>query len=291
MPPKAEGAFRTIREVADWLGVPTHVLRFWESKFTQIAPVKGAGGRRYYRPDDMRLLGGIKVMLHDKGLTIRGVTRVIDEEGLDPVLALSPPLEVEAASRTRRVIRSGDEVPSPAKPAPGQSISVTPQGGREEVPVTERDEPSPEAVPPEPLPDGTPESPTPRPEPLPDGSPETPAPARQPADPGTGPNVAPGPFSDPQHAPADRPDLLPEQPEDVAADTIDHDGAPEVTTVEDAAPAGIAPGRRLPAIAARDLLNRSVPRPGSRPALRRLRRRASALADGIREDLEFGAAR
>ena len=62
--------------------MPTHVLRFWESKFDQIAPVKGAGGRRYYRPEDMRLLGGIKVMLHDQGLTVRGVGQKIDDDGV-----------------------------------------------------------------------------------------------------------------------------------------------------------------------------------------------------------------
>jgi DNA-binding transcriptional MerR regulator len=110
-PEKSEGAFRTIREVADWLGVPTHVLRFWESKFAQIAPVKGAGGRRYYRPDDMRLLGGIKVLLHDRGLTIRAVTQMIDDQGVEPVMALSPRLEDAVDGlppRTRRVIRQGE---------------------------------------------------------------------------------------------------------------------------------------------------------------------------------------
>ncbi|MGB3556408.1 MAG: MerR family transcriptional regulator, partial [Jannaschia sp.] len=110
-PEKSDGAFRTIREVADWLGVPTHVLRFWESKFNDIAPVKGAGGRRYYRPDDMRLLGGIKVLLHDQGLTIRGVSQKIDDDGTEPVMALSPELDMleGTPSRTRRVIRSGAE--------------------------------------------------------------------------------------------------------------------------------------------------------------------------------------
>jgi len=71
MAKKARDAFRTISEVANWLDVPAHVLRFWESKFTQIKPVKRAGGRRYYRPADMRLIGGIKMLLHDDGLTIR----------------------------------------------------------------------------------------------------------------------------------------------------------------------------------------------------------------------------
>lgn len=112
-PEKSEGAFRTIREVADWLAVPTHVLRFWESKFDMIAPVKGAGGRRYYRPEDMRLLGGIKVLLHDQGLTIRGVIQKIGADGVGPVMALSPDLDASdpPLQRTRRVIRSDDEAP------------------------------------------------------------------------------------------------------------------------------------------------------------------------------------
>ncbi|GAA5078769.1 MerR family transcriptional regulator [Roseibacterium beibuensis] len=87
---KSPDAFRTIREVADWLGVAPHVLRFWESKFSQIRPVKRAGGRRYYRPADMELVGGIKVLLHDRGMTIRGAQRMIREEGVAAVMALSP---------------------------------------------------------------------------------------------------------------------------------------------------------------------------------------------------------
>ncbi|MEM9795331.1 MAG: MerR family transcriptional regulator [Pseudomonadota bacterium] len=108
---KSEGAFRTIREVADWLGVPTHVLRFWESKFDEISPVKGSGGRRYYRPEDMRLLGGIKVLLHDEGQTIRGVVQRIREDGIEPIMERSPDLDhSEVSTRTRRVIRAGEDV-------------------------------------------------------------------------------------------------------------------------------------------------------------------------------------
>ncbi|WP_439137989.1 MerR family transcriptional regulator [Roseicyclus sp.] len=96
---KSSQAFRTIREVAEWLGVAAHVLRFWESKFSQIKPVKRAGGRRYYRPSDMELVGGIKVLLHDRGLTIRGVQRMIRENGIGAVAALSPPLTLSEADR------------------------------------------------------------------------------------------------------------------------------------------------------------------------------------------------
>jgi DNA-binding transcriptional MerR regulator len=92
---KSSQAFRTIREVAEWLDVAAHVLRFWESKFPQIKPVKRAGGRRYYRPADMELVGGIKVLLHDRGMTIRGVQKMIREEGVATIMALSPPVDLQ----------------------------------------------------------------------------------------------------------------------------------------------------------------------------------------------------
>jgi len=90
---KSADAFRTISEVADWLETPAHVLRFWESKFSQVKPVKRAGGRRYYRPADMRLLGGIKKLLHEDGLTIKGVQKILREQGVKHVTALSQPLD------------------------------------------------------------------------------------------------------------------------------------------------------------------------------------------------------
>ncbi len=95
---KSPEAFRTISEVADWLDVPTHVLRFWESRFSQVKPVKRAGGRRYYRPTDMRLIGGIKRLLHDDGMTIRSVQKLLREEGVKHVAEFSQPLEHEATS-------------------------------------------------------------------------------------------------------------------------------------------------------------------------------------------------
>ncbi|WP_231703941.1 MerR family transcriptional regulator [Cochlodiniinecator piscidefendens] len=90
---KSADAFRTIREVAEWIDTPAHVLRFWESKFTQIKPVKRAGGRRYYRPADMLLIGGIKKLLHDDGMTIKGVQKILQSEGPKGVAAHSQPLE------------------------------------------------------------------------------------------------------------------------------------------------------------------------------------------------------
>lgn len=89
---KSPDAFRTISEVADYLQTPAHVLRFWETKFPQIRPVKRAGGRRYYRPDDVALLISIKRLLHDDGFTIRGVQKMLREQGVRQIAAQSQDL-------------------------------------------------------------------------------------------------------------------------------------------------------------------------------------------------------
>ena len=145
MASKSPGAFRTIGEVAQWLGVPPHVLRFWESKFSQVRPVKKAGGRRYYRPDDMILLGGIKVLLHDKGMTIKGVQRILEEDGLDAVGAHAPELE---GGPTNGVAIDG---PAAAGAAPEEADpdtadlfdgDVAPLGGHEPGPAVDAPEPS-----------------------------------------------------------------------------------------------------------------------------------------------------
>lgn len=122
---KSPDAFRTISEVAEWLDVPAHVLRFWESRFTQVKPVKRAGGRRYYRPTDMELLGGIKRLLHDDGLTIRGVQKLLREEGVRHVAALSPAIgpeedQIEMITKTNGACANGNEPSSAdgAEPAP-----------------------------------------------------------------------------------------------------------------------------------------------------------------------------
>lgn len=85
---KSPNAFRTISEVADVLEVPAHVLRFWESKFSQIKPVKRSGGRRYYRPTDVNLIRGIRGLLYSDGLTIKGVQKVLREKGVKHVMNL-----------------------------------------------------------------------------------------------------------------------------------------------------------------------------------------------------------
>lgn len=86
---KSPDAFRTISEVSEFLETPAHVLRFWESRFPQIRPVKRAGGRRYYRPADVALLTGIKRLLHDEGMTIRGVQKILREQGVRHVAGLT----------------------------------------------------------------------------------------------------------------------------------------------------------------------------------------------------------
>ncbi len=83
---KSPEAFRTISEVSKDLSLPQHVLRFWETKFVQIKPIKRGGGRRYYRPEDVMLLKGIKALLYNDGYTIRGVQKVIKENGTKKLL-------------------------------------------------------------------------------------------------------------------------------------------------------------------------------------------------------------
>ena len=97
-PEKSASAFRTISEVAEVLDTPAHVLRFWESKFSQIKPMKRGGGRRYYRPEDVDLLRGIRELLYEDGLTIKGVQKVLRERGQRHVADLGA--ETEAAPTT-----------------------------------------------------------------------------------------------------------------------------------------------------------------------------------------------
>ena len=112
---KAPGAFRTIGEVAAELDVPQHVLRFWESKFAQVRPLKRGGGRRYYRPEDVTLLRLIRGLLYDQGYTIRGVQKVLkDTRGADEVPVGAPPAEAVALAPEHRkrlaaVLRELDE--------------------------------------------------------------------------------------------------------------------------------------------------------------------------------------
>ncbi len=96
---KSAAAFRTISEVSDELDVPQHVLRFWETKFTQVRPLKRAGGRRYYRPEDVDLLRRIRDLLYAEGYTIKGVQRLLREGGLKSEAPVQPPPPAPAQSR------------------------------------------------------------------------------------------------------------------------------------------------------------------------------------------------
>jgi|SRR5579859_2843941 len=112
-PVKSEAAFRTISEVSEDLDVPQHVLRFWESKFAQIKPLKRGGGRRYYRPEDVVLLGHIRDLLYRDGYTIRGVQKLLREPGARGRIEAGetePAIEAEAAEPAEEMVSEHDEV-------------------------------------------------------------------------------------------------------------------------------------------------------------------------------------
>lgn len=111
--PKSEQAFRTISEAAETVGVPQHVLRFWETKFLFIAPLKRAGGRRFYRPQDLVLLKAVKRLLHDEGLTIKGVQRLHKEQGLKRLAAWGDP---------EGTVSFDEPTGAPAAPAPAHPL-------------------------------------------------------------------------------------------------------------------------------------------------------------------------
>jgi DNA-binding transcriptional MerR regulator len=113
---KSPDAFRTISEVADDLDVPQHVLRFWETRFAQIKPLKRGGGRRYYRPDDVGLLKGIRRLLYGEGYTIKGVQRILKERGARHVVNIGLGAPVEPAGTT----------PEPMTPGPRLVVHEAP---------------------------------------------------------------------------------------------------------------------------------------------------------------------
>ena len=109
---KSPNAFRTISEVADGIGIPQHVLRFWESKFSQIKPMKRGGGRRYYRPEDVEIIEAIRRLLHDDGYTIKGAQKLLREHGVKAVIqqtyVTQTSEEDSAASEPLKVANSDD---------------------------------------------------------------------------------------------------------------------------------------------------------------------------------------
>ena len=141
---KSPDAFRTISEVADDLDLPQHVLRFWETRFAQIKPLKRGGGRRYYRPDDVDLLKGIRHLLYGEGYTIKGVQRILKEDGIRFVQAIGrgeqsveappagaapdEPVEDEGAAAVAASARQGTKAaaPSPVQLAPPPEGRIAP---------------------------------------------------------------------------------------------------------------------------------------------------------------------
>jgi len=118
-PKKAPNAFRTISEVADDLHIPQHVLRFWETKFTQVRPLKRGGGRRYYRPDDIALLRRISDLLYIQGYTIKGVQRLLREGGGRLSDDIPPPSDEE---RAETEADTDTPPPDPELPLPGLAL-------------------------------------------------------------------------------------------------------------------------------------------------------------------------
>lgn len=184
---KSPEAFRTITEVSKWLDTPAHVLRFWESRFPEVSPVKRAGGRRYYRPEDMRILGGIKTMLHDKGQSIKDVQDLLSSDGAAAIAEQSPDLDFnDTAAQTNddaaapsRLTLFGDTAPSAAV------IDTSPEA--------EPTSPSPEQIAGDADTDGT------TPDPIaPASDPQAPEPAPTPPRPTVG---AHAPFASPRHRP------------------------------------------------------------------------------------------
>jgi DNA-binding transcriptional MerR regulator len=123
-PKKAPNAFRTISEVADELHIPQHVLRFWETKFPQVKPLKRGGGRRYYRPDDIALLRRISDLLYIQGYTIKGVQRLLREGGGKLSDDIPPATEAERAAAAAERAHQ-DEGAAPLLPIPGVAPLTT----------------------------------------------------------------------------------------------------------------------------------------------------------------------
>lgn len=125
---KGPNAFRTISEAAEELGVPQHVLRFWETKFSFIRPMKRAGGRRFYRPQDVAVLNGVRTLLHSEGLTIKGVQKLHRDHGLAQVIAAGL-----GANGSAKLVADIDSS------TPGQSIRRLDDDARERLSFMLRD--------------------------------------------------------------------------------------------------------------------------------------------------------
>ena len=124
---KANGAFRTISEVADELDVPQHVLRFWETKFTQVKPLKRGGGRRYYRPEDVALLKHIHHLLYTEGYTIKGVQKLLKGQGKNQIAAQVTAAEEPGVAPARiAAAEQNDRAQAPGSATPENSVAGQP---------------------------------------------------------------------------------------------------------------------------------------------------------------------
>lgn len=144
-PVKQPGAFRTISEVAAELDVPQHVLRFWETRFPQIKPLKRGGGRRYYRPEDVALLRGIRHLLYSDGYTIKGVQKVLRENGAATVIAVAKPLSERLAEHRDHnpVVALPRPVLDPETEADLDDVAIDEAAADELAPDPEADESAP----------------------------------------------------------------------------------------------------------------------------------------------------
>lgn len=135
---KSASAFRTISEVSDELNVPQHVLRFWETKFSQVKPLKRGGGRRYYRPEDLALLRRIRDLLYTEGYTIRGVQRLLRQSGVKAVLQAvaeaqdasaeqdETPVQEATVSQGGAVVTAEPAIPAPAATSAAEPVTAEP---------------------------------------------------------------------------------------------------------------------------------------------------------------------
>lgn len=121
---KSPDAFRTISEVAEALDLPQHVLRFWETRFSQIKPLKRGGGRRYYRPADVDLLKGIRQLLYEQGYTIKGAQRLLKDNGIAFVVALGNGdiAAIDAITQKKKAEEEAENTPIPAKPQQSKGL-------------------------------------------------------------------------------------------------------------------------------------------------------------------------
>jgi DNA-binding transcriptional MerR regulator len=117
---KSPDAFRTISEAAEELDLPQHVLRFWETRFSNIKPLKRGGGRRYYRPEDVLLLKGIRHLLYDQGFTIKGVQRILKDQGIRYVVGIGEGRVMEPVAQ----LAADEDISRPELPAPDDEALV-----------------------------------------------------------------------------------------------------------------------------------------------------------------------